>query len=273
MNQQCRRIIRSNVRYPEKHDACFTIIELLIVIAIIVILAGMLLPALSTAKQSAQSISCVNNLKQIQIYGFTYSSDYKDYILPQCGGVRGRESRNYYWPRLLVEQCGYAKAGAAWKFGPGGNTWIPAGVYRCPAENLEVAPGAENEHATWYYAQYGMAAYMGYYYMATSYPEWYFEKISEIKLPTKVAKFGDKGNAVENVHSIKTFPINTMAQLKNAARHKNRMNVAFVDGHVAPVDYRRIPTLDYLDPSNCMRYPFWGRRDQMNQWGNYTNVP
>ena len=251
----------------------FTLIELLVVIAIIAILAAMLLPALSKARETAQAISCVNNLKQITLYAFAYSGDYRDYILPQCGGEKGRESRNYYWPRLLVEQCGYAKPRTVWKFGSAGNTWIPAGIYHCPAEDLEVAPGAENEHATWYYAQYGMAAYIGYYYMATNYPERYFEKISEIKSPTLVAKFGDKGNVVENIDSWKTFPINTVMQLKNAARHNNRMNVAFVDGHVAPVDYRRIPTLDYLDTTNCMRYAFWGRRDQMKEWGNFPVLP
>ena len=104
----------------------FTLIELLVVIAIIAILAAMLLPALSKAREKARIISCVNNLKQLCMGIRFYQDENEDWTPHYDYAFGGTKSApNYYWHWDFADRYGMEK----------GQTG-KATVWNCPSSSL-----------------------------------------------------------------------------------------------------------------------------------------
>ena len=89
------------MKNTKTNQSRFTLIELLVVIAIIAILAGMLLPALGSARATGQKSACVNNMKQVSYGALFYAGNYDDYLPPAAYNkgtdkIAGRNTHNVH---------------------------------------------------------------------------------------------------------------------------------------------------------------------------------
>jgi prepilin-type processing-associated H-X9-DG protein len=106
----------------DRKISAFTLVELLVVIGIIAILLGLLLPALNKAREQANTIKCMSNLRQIAMGLFAYSSENNGYVIPSFNLPATPGSATNYvatpnstimdgWPAIL-DRYGYTRADA-----------------------------------------------------------------------------------------------------------------------------------------------------------------
>jgi len=113
----------------------FTLIELLVVIAIIAILAAMLLPALSAARERARVAACLSNLKQVGYYLIVYTGDNEGYY-PNAMKFNNVNTRDKLWSDILLLQYMEPSVKLNSKNLVPGTAWEKS-AFRCPS--LEAA--------------------------------------------------------------------------------------------------------------------------------------
>jgi prepilin-type N-terminal cleavage/methylation domain-containing protein/prepilin-type processing-associated H-X9-DG protein len=129
-------------RSPKSLNHGFTLVELLVVIAVIAILASLLLPALNRAKSKAEGIYCLNNTKQLLVAWHIYADDHNDVLAYNVGGNGGRSIASHTklnwvdnimsWESLDSDNTNLTTITDA-SLGPYARS---VAIYRCPSDRV-----------------------------------------------------------------------------------------------------------------------------------------
>ena len=213
-----------------KHRTAFTLIELLVTVAIIAILAALLLPALSQAREKARQAVCMSNLKQIILGWQMYIND-NEGCLPAYDtsewGAAGANIRK--WAFLIRNYINEPQiADAQWA------SFKSNGLLRCPSVKLTVN---EVSYTTYGMNQYAIGgddygSYKGY------------RKESQIRSPSKQLVFTDSTYETQSGwYRVAADALNWVS-----FRHTGLTNVGFADGHVESLTAKQlsVPYPDWL---------------------------
>jgi prepilin-type N-terminal cleavage/methylation domain-containing protein/prepilin-type processing-associated H-X9-DG protein len=206
------------------YNRAFTLLELLIVIAIIMILAAILLPGLNRSRQLSKSIYCANNLKNINMGFGMYASDWDGYFVP----YKYPNGSYIHWPYGIDPYIG-GKAKSGWCFSYRHDFGSSMAWY-CPS-----GPVYKEDTSGRYRSDYIDYAYnisLGGYGSGGS------KQIHSISRPSKVLLCLDS--------RYPGFDLGIAYIINNSddrihARHNNRFNVVFIDGHVHNFTFTSLP--------------------------------
>ncbi len=135
MQQHCqnpnrRKVARAAGGRPPARSGAFTLIEVLVVIAIITVLAALMLPALDKAKTRGHQIACLNHLKQLAVCWHLYAADHHGRLVENLPATHGTNS----WVTGNLKLAAEATNLALLKHGKLFPYASQTAIYRCPAD-------------------------------------------------------------------------------------------------------------------------------------------
>jgi len=230
----------------------FTLVELLVVVAIISLLMAILLPALGQVKGKARSMQCVSNLKNLYLAVAGYCDDYSTRRIPWA------EYSSQCWVFPLLMATGYLKLN---------NTPTPEGILRCPEETRATC-GTLTEWQVWRGpSHYGINWFMIYCPSWTAVHSLQWEPNQEIPAPpSKVMYFADAGPGWDATVYYGEDPRATT--LPSSFRHEGnkRTNSLFLDGHVATGGVDSVPTEMVVGVNCLVKYYYFCGKSRAPTW-------
>lgn len=221
----------------------FTLVEMLVVIAIIGVLASLLLPGLAIAKESARRTKCANNLRQLAITWTVYSGDNAELFVPNGHGTPETLGDHRLWVVGDTHRTPRAFTNESYLLNPrhaAFATYIQsAAVYKCPSDRSTIEIDGRSSPKTRSYALNGYLGWQAPAFQASFLSQAHRRYMESGDLgstsPSKLLQFID--TAPGNIcHSAFIIPIaSTLKGLYYhlpAAQHRGSGNLSFVDGHV-----------------------------------------
>ena len=246
----------------------FTLVELLAVVAVVMVLAAMLLPALARAKGTTQSRVCLSNLRQLTLACLVYAGDHGDALPYNMGEdeIRRRVARGEYWNWSSSIMSWEADpqnidTGLVTQGGLGPYAGRAARIYRCPSDtvvsDLQARAGwSERARSISMNAMAGDAGEYSRLGWNTNNPNYrQFFLLESIPRPAGIFLFIEEHpDSINDGYFLNRPESGEWTDLP-ASYHQGAANLSYADGHVAPWTWRCASTLRPNRPDGA-RLPF-----------------